>query len=148
MLEQKHTDAISEQIHAGATLRAYLHGKEFNPLTLVYYCPEMRDRIDQGRELFYMATGPHGVTTMPAREIDRIAKMIGEGSDWCTSARLEKAALVIDTLKQAGYRCLLTPEGLDAGMNQMKYYSQGPDDYLHFVLAFHNALTMLNPAND
>lgn len=146
--EQKRTDAISEGLQSGEALLAYIKGGDFNPMTLVYFYPELRDRIDRGEELFQMATGIRGVTTTSGNEIEELVKMINAASDWCISDRIEKARRVIEVLKQRGYRCRLTPEGLNAGMDKLKYYAQGPDDYLDFTFAFHSALATTESASD
>lgn len=148
MLEQKSTDTISERLHAGETMLAYVKGREFNPMTLVFFCPELRDRIDRGKELFQMATGARGATTTSKNEFEELVRMINAVGEWCTSSRDEKATRVIDVLKRRGYQCRLTPEGLNAGMDKLKYYAQGPDDFLDFTFAFHNALTTIESAGD
>ena len=148
MREQKHTDALSELLQANKVLLAYLEDREFNPMTLVYFYPELKGGIERGEELFQMATGIPGVTMTSTNEIEELVTMINEAGSWCIPDRVERARRVIAALKQRGYQCRLTPEGLDAGMNKMKYYAQGPGDYLDFVFAFHNALAAIEPARD
>jgi hypothetical protein len=110
---------------------------------MVYFYPEMRDRIDRGEELFRMATGVGGVMRIPGNQFKELVKIIGEDGVWCTTNRIEKARRVINALNRRGYQCRLTAEALDAGMDKQKYYTQGPDDYLDFILSFHSALAII-----
>jgi len=143
LLEQKHTDCISEHHQAAAVMLAYIGGREYNPITLVYFYPEMKSRIAGGDELFKMATGASGVLSMPRSEFKALVETIGKDAVWLSTNRLEKAARVIEELKQRGYQCRLSPEALNAGMDKQKYCAQGPDDYLDFILAFHSALAKM-----